>query len=128
MNEQKILKENIKLCHSMANKFKAKLHSVEYDDILQNVCIGFINALRKHDPKRGKLSTAAHQYARKEVYRHYYNTGSTIRIPEHAQTGKTKKDIKFNFLSLDSPIQGYDEVMWYDVLEDRTAPDPQDIN
>jgi RNA polymerase sigma factor (sigma-70 family) len=114
------------MIHHAANKY---LHlGIEYEDLFQLACIGFIEGYRRHDPAKGKVSTIIYMYIRKEIMKHYYNNHEVIRVPEYLRSGK-RKDLSVlkQILSLDAPINGEESTTLMDLLEDITAKDPADI-
>lgn len=119
-----MIKDNLKLIHHAANKY---LHlGIEYDDLYQLACIGFLKAVDKYDQKKGKLSTIAYVYIRKEIMSYYYNNSSIIRLPQYLQTGHKKDTSKFKSVtSLDS--QNEEGLTLLDILEDATASDPSEF-
>jgi len=78
----KTVKENIKLVHWVANKYKNR--GLAHEDLVQEGAIGLMTAAQKFDPERGvKFSTYAVWWIRQGINRALAEQGHTIRIPEH---------------------------------------------
>ena len=68
IDEERLISENMGLVITLARSFKPK-NTVELDDYIQSGRIGLWKAIRKHDPKKGALSTIAWYYIRWEIIR-----------------------------------------------------------
>ena len=66
--EQQLILENTGLVVSLAKSFKPK-NSLEFEEYVQSGRIGLWKAIKKHEPKKGALSTIAWYYIRWEIIR-----------------------------------------------------------
>ena len=66
MNENELISKNIGLIIQLAKSFNPS-NVTQLDEYIQLGRIGFLKALRNHDPKRGALSTIAWHYIRWEI-------------------------------------------------------------
>jgi RNA polymerase sigma factor (sigma-70 family) len=69
VTEDEHLSKNIGLIIKLAKSFNPT-DTTQLDEYIQLGRIGFLKALRHHDPKRGKLSTLAWMCIRQEILRH----------------------------------------------------------
>ena len=77
-SRDEIVKENIGLVHSCAQRFKGR--GIEYDDLFQAGCIGLIKAVDAFDSSKGaKLSTYAVPGILGEIKR-LFRDGGSIKI------------------------------------------------
>jgi len=67
-SEQQLILENTGLVVSLAKSFKPK-NSLEFEEYVQSGRIGLWKAIKKHEPKKGALSTIAWYYIRWEIIR-----------------------------------------------------------
>ena len=66
--EQQLILENTGLVVSLAKSFNPK-NSLEFEEYVQSGRIGLWKAIKKHEPKKGALSTIAWYYIRWEIIR-----------------------------------------------------------
>lgn len=66
--EQELILENTGLVVSLAKSFKPR-NSLEFEEYVQSGRIGLWKAIKKHEPKKGALSTIAWYYIRWEIIR-----------------------------------------------------------
>ena len=66
--QELILLENMGLVISLSQSFKPR-NALELDEYIQSGRIGLWKAIKKHDPKKGALSTIAWYYIRWEIIR-----------------------------------------------------------
>jgi len=69
MTEGDLIRKNMGLIIKLAHSFNPA-NSTQLDDYIQLGRIGFLKALRKHNPERGALSTLAWHYIRWEIIGH----------------------------------------------------------
>lgn len=86
-HEEELVRRNYGLIQNIAlgcaRSGMATGKRIPLDDLIQVGAIGFIDGVRKFDPKKGfKLSTYAGQTARGEILKHIYDEGM-IRIPRN---------------------------------------------
>lgn len=61
---------------------------IPLDDAIQDGNIGLFRAIDKYDPAKGRFSTCAYQWIRKEIQVAQQNTGRLIRIPVHMHNAR----------------------------------------
>jgi len=69
MTENEQVKEHLGLVIKIAKSFQP-IDKAEMDDMIQEGSIALLKALRKHDAKRGKVSTLAWKYINKALSRY----------------------------------------------------------
>ena len=78
----KMFVSNIRLVISCANKFKSFPHTLGFEDLIQEGCVGLARAIEKFDPERGyKLSTYAYWWIRQAINRSLSIQDRIIRLP-----------------------------------------------
>ena len=100
--EEQLILDNTGLVVSLAKKFCPK-NKNEYEEYVQAGRIGLWNAIKKHDPSRGALSTIAWYYIRWEI----------IRFIE-----SRKKNRLLNFADLNLNIYSFEDRKKKESLED----------
>ena len=68
-DENQLIQDNLGLVKSIVNNFQPLTHD-DFNEFVQLGCIGLLHAIRRHDPKKGQLSTIAWYYIYKELYLH----------------------------------------------------------
>lgn len=87
--KEDVIRENMKLAYSIANKYKGSCNSgVSYEDLVSEAVIGLIKAFNGFDPTRfegnvTKFSTYAVPYVRGSVAVFLRDKGRTVRVPRH---------------------------------------------
>lgn len=71
-----LIEENMGLVVLAVNSFGPK-DSLEKDELMQLGRIGLWKAIKKHNPKRSKLSTCMYNYVRWEIGRYLYKKSKT---------------------------------------------------
>jgi len=76
---------NIRLVINLAAKFQRRTKSLEFEDLIQEGCVGLSRAVEKFDPERGyKFSTYAYWWIRQSISRAIATSDRTIRLPVDA--------------------------------------------
>ncbi len=141
MTEAALLQQNAGLIHKFSLKF-IRLRPEIADDILQAARLGFLTAVRAHDPEKGALTTVATLHILREIAL-LFEIEHTIRLPrgyaakirklrakpeaELTQSERTKLYAATPAASLDVPV--FDDgsaATWVDVIE-SDSPSPEDL-
>ena len=104
-SSEKLLKSQLRLVVSIAKKLLKNKKSNLWD-LIQEGCIGLIEALDYFDPKRGRFATLASFHIRNKILRKIMQDASVVSIPESA--GKRKAFHKLN--SVKSEIGAFDNL------------------
>lgn len=84
-----LVKHNIRLVYSIAGEYTRQ--GLDFDDLVQEGCIGLMRAVEKYDPERGyRFSTMASWWIKQAVQRAVADQSRTIRLPVH-QGEKVRK-------------------------------------
>tara|TARA_Y100000592_G_C5408704_1_gene286997 strand:- start:22 stop:747 length:726 start_codon:yes stop_codon:yes gene_type:complete len=92
---EKLIASNYRLAVSIAKKYYRK--GVNFDDLLQESCIGLIKAVDKFDHTRGfKFSTYACWWIKQSCLQYVNEHTSVMKVPTHSRllSSKIKKYIK----------------------------------
>lgn len=86
---RKLIECNVRLVYSVAGDY---LHrGLDFDDLVQEGCIGLMRAVDKYDPGRGyRFSTMGRWWIKQAVQRAVADQSRTIRVPVH-MTEKIRK-------------------------------------
>lgn len=141
MTEAELLKDNSGLIYKFSLKF-IRLRPEIAQDIFQAARLGFLTAVRAHDPVKGALTTLATMHILREIAL-LFEIETTIRLPrgyateirrlrkkpesELTQAERDKLHAAMPAASLDIPV--FDDgsaVTWVDVME-SDAPSPEDL-
>ena len=64
-----IPRDHIRLIGSLAKKYRKFARFLDYDDLFEEGCLGYLHALRKHEPKKGSFTTYAYWWIRQYITR-----------------------------------------------------------
>lgn len=77
-----LIEKNLRLIYSMANGYVGR--GLDFDDLVQEGCLGLITAVEKFDPTLGsKFSTYAVYWIRQAITRALSEKSQMIRVPTH---------------------------------------------
>lgn len=93
MTEAQILKQNEGLIYKFAMRFIRRYPELA-DDILQAAKIGFLMAIRQHDPAKGTINTLAGFIVVREIA-DMLDADRLVRIPNHKATAMRQALRKF---------------------------------
>lgn len=135
-----VVAANMRLVAHVAKRFKRMPTGVEHSDLMAWGALGLMDAVARFDPSRGNaFSTYATWWIRHHIGRALADTGSTIRVPVHAQetvrrqfaesedakTTKTIADARAAraLVSLNAPVVSGDDASQQlgDVIADERA-------
>ena len=92
-SKDKLLNSHLRMVVNLSIKLiKNKRSSLS--DLIQEGCLGLIDALKKFDPNKARFSTHSYTYAYNKILRKIIQDSSVISIPESA--GKRKAFFKLN--------------------------------
>ena len=81
-DQDKFIEQNIGLVYKIAQKFTG--HGVYLDDLVQEGCIGLINAARAYEPDKGyEFSTYASKCVRGRIMNFEVNQSGSLNKPRH---------------------------------------------
>lgn len=92
-SKDKLLKSHLKMVVNLAIKL-IKNNRSSLSDLIQEGCLGLIDALKKFDPNKARFSTHSYTYAYNKILRKIMQDSSVVSIPESA--GKRKAFFKLN--------------------------------
>lgn len=64
-----IPRDHIRLIGSLAKKYRKFARFLDYDDLFQEGCLGYLHALKKYNPKKGSFNTYAYWWVRQYITR-----------------------------------------------------------
>lgn len=80
--KQKLVEHNMRYVLTIANRYTTS--GLNYDDLVQEGCIGLMKAAEKYDPELGyRFTTYATFWIKQSIQRAIMDHGRTIRIPVH---------------------------------------------
>ncbi len=125
LDKDEVVKNNLGLVCKLARKYE-RYYGVEYDDLVQEGCIGLLRAREKYNPKKGKrFSTYAYHWIRSGMLTYIQEKTRIIRLPRNV-AAKDMTGEKGNHkepVSLDAPL--YDEADSVSIQE--VIADPLDM-
>lgn len=82
---------NMRLAMNVASKYAKAQPAMDYEDLIQESCIGLIRAVEKFDPSKGfKFSTYATWWCRQACQRAVANQSRAVRLPMHIEASVRK--------------------------------------
>ena len=79
--KERLVKQNIGLVHMVARRYPMK--GVQYEDQIQEGCIGLIECLNTYSPEKGTFATHAVHRIKANILRKGNEQAQTIQIPTH---------------------------------------------
>lgn len=114
---------NIRLVYKIANSY-ARESAPDYDDLVQEGCIGMMHAIEKFEYRKDKrFSTYATWWIRQAMQRHQNELRNTIAIPVHVCEAEDvlKRETERLTMALGrEPTTSEIETAWYRVPRTRT--------
>jgi RNA polymerase primary sigma factor len=85
------VEHNMRLAMNVASKYAKAQPQMDYEDLIQESCIGLIRAVEKFDPTKGfKFSTYATWWCRQACQRAVANQSRPVRLPMHIEASVRK--------------------------------------
>ncbi len=80
--ERELTERHLPLVKMVAKRYRTS--GADYDDLIQEGCVGLVKALRKFKPEKGfRFSTYAHWWIRQAISRFVKGPTRLIRLPEY---------------------------------------------
>lgn len=92
---EKLTMHNVRLCVSMARRWTGNGHPLE--DLVQDALVGLSIAIERFDPDKGRLTTIATRWIRKQLWDSVYGGSNTIKRPSRlSRTASAVRDALAN--------------------------------
>lgn len=88
IDKKTLIENNIDLVKSVARRYIGT--GIEFDDLVQEGCIGLIRAADAFDPDRGSFSTCAVYWIKKTILQSLNHNSRIIRIPDNLSSKLSK--------------------------------------
>ncbi|MBE6157057.1 MAG: sigma-70 family RNA polymerase sigma factor [Firmicutes bacterium] len=86
----RLVKHNLRLVASVARNYQHKISNLQIMDLIQEGTLGFINAIKKYDEEKSKLSTYGIIWIKQAIERSLINKEDSIRKTVNFATDKNR--------------------------------------